>query len=303
MCLDIVEHLDDDMAFLKGVRRLLRPGGWLALSTHNSRSLTHVIGLAMSALRGRTLARLGSDTPPVLRRAVAASEALERRVRAGSLHGHVLSAVSSARALRELAVGARRLRGRGTGGLPRGPSARVCRQLPFEKLCGARPMNTLGWGTSSSHAASTDVISEPYPHGIEGCTHRADRGRRSRRLARRRCAAAASRVSEVVVFDNFVRGHAREPGRGRPRPARPRSSKGRSTDASCRRAGCSRAWTDVFLLASLWLGECLNDPRSAWEVCTLGTWNVVEACLKHGVRAHRVFVVGVGLRQRDRPCR
>jgi len=40
----------------------------------------------------------------------------------------------------------------------------------------------------------------------------------------------------------------------------------------------------VFLLASLWLGECVNDPRLAWEVNTLGTWNVVEACREAGVR-------------------
>ena len=40
----------------------------------------------------------------------------------------------------------------------------------------------------------------------------------------------------------------------------------------------------MFQLASLWLGECVNDPRSAWEVNTLGTWNVVEACREAGVK-------------------
>ena len=40
----------------------------------------------------------------------------------------------------------------------------------------------------------------------------------------------------------------------------------------------------VFLLASLWLGECVNDPRQAWAVNVLGTWNVVEACLDLGVK-------------------
>jgi UDP-glucose 4-epimerase len=40
----------------------------------------------------------------------------------------------------------------------------------------------------------------------------------------------------------------------------------------------------VFLLASLWLGECVNDPRQAWEVNTLGTWNVVEACRDAGIK-------------------
>ena len=50
----------------------------------------------------------------------------------------------------------------------------------------------------------------------------------------------------------------------------------------------------VFLLASLWLGECVNDPRSAWEVNTLGTWNVVEACREAGRRS------GSSIRRRRR---
>jgi UDP-glucose 4-epimerase len=40
----------------------------------------------------------------------------------------------------------------------------------------------------------------------------------------------------------------------------------------------------VFLLASLWLGECVNEPRSAWEQNVMGSWNVVEAALDAGVR-------------------
>jgi 2-polyprenyl-3-methyl-5-hydroxy-6-metoxy-1,4-benzoquinol methylase len=52
LCLDIIEHLDDDVDFLRGVHRLLAPGGWLIVSTHNSRSLEHVIGLARAAITG-----------------------------------------------------------------------------------------------------------------------------------------------------------------------------------------------------------------------------------------------------------
>jgi UDP-glucose 4-epimerase len=40
----------------------------------------------------------------------------------------------------------------------------------------------------------------------------------------------------------------------------------------------------VFLLASLWLGECVKEPRTAWEVNTLGTWNVIEAAREAGVK-------------------
>jgi 2-polyprenyl-3-methyl-5-hydroxy-6-metoxy-1,4-benzoquinol methylase len=54
VCLDIVEHLDDDAAFLRNVAATVRPGGWVLLSTHNSSSLEHLIGLATSAIRGTT---------------------------------------------------------------------------------------------------------------------------------------------------------------------------------------------------------------------------------------------------------
>ena len=51
LCLDIVEHLEDDVAFLRDVAAAVRPGGWVVLSTHNSSSLEHLIGTATSALR------------------------------------------------------------------------------------------------------------------------------------------------------------------------------------------------------------------------------------------------------------
>ena len=88
-------------------------------------------------------------------------------------------------------------------------------------------------------------------------------------------------VSEIVVFDNFVRG-TRANLDAAARHPKVKLIEGSMTD----RAALDRAMAGidgVFLLASLWLGECVNDPRSAWEVNTLGTWNVVEA-----VRAHQV---------------
>jgi UDP-glucose 4-epimerase len=89
-------------------------------------------------------------------------------------------------------------------------------------------------------------------------------------------------VSEIIIFDNFVRGTRANLQRAAVDP-RVRIVEGCITD----RAALDRELhgvDGVFLLASLWLGECLRDPRSAWEACTLGTWNVVEACLKHRVR-------------------
>lgn len=53
MCLDIIEHLDDDVAFMRGIRESLRPGGWALVCTHNSRSIQHFLGLTTSVLQGK----------------------------------------------------------------------------------------------------------------------------------------------------------------------------------------------------------------------------------------------------------
>lgn len=89
-------------------------------------------------------------------------------------------------------------------------------------------------------------------------------------------------VSEIVIFDNFVRGTEANLVHLRTHP-KVRIIQASMTD----RAGLAVALREVdcvFLLASLWLGECVSDPRSAWEVNTLGTWNVAEACLEAGVK-------------------
>jgi len=92
----------------------------------------------------------------------------------------------------------------------------------------------------------------------------------------------AEPVAEVVVYDNFVRGTRDN------LASALQSTKVRVVEASITDRGSLQrelAGVDgVFLLASLWLGECVNDPRRAWEVNTLGTWNVAEACLAAGVK-------------------
>lgn len=92
----------------------------------------------------------------------------------------------------------------------------------------------------------------------------------------------AEPVKEIVVFDNFLRGTKAN------LAAAMKSPKVRIVEASMTdRDALKRelAGIDgVFLLASLWLGECVNDPRQAWEVNTLGTWNVVEACRDAGIK-------------------
>jgi len=89
-------------------------------------------------------------------------------------------------------------------------------------------------------------------------------------------------VREIVVFDNFVRGSRQNLSEAAKDP-RVRVVEGSMLDRDTLRRELSGA-DGVFLLASLWLGECVTDPRCAWEVNTLGTWNVVEACSEVGVK-------------------
>jgi UDP-glucose 4-epimerase len=84
-------------------------------------------------------------------------------------------------------------------------------------------------------------------------------------------------VAEVVVFDNLMRGQLSSL-TGAMRDPRVRLIRGTMTDQESLRDALTGI-DGVFQLASLWLGECLNDPRSAWEVNVIGMWNIVEACL------------------------
>lgn len=84
-------------------------------------------------------------------------------------------------------------------------------------------------------------------------------------------------VAEVVVFDNLMRGQL-ESLAGAMHDPRVRLVRGTMTDQEALRDALTGI-DGVFQLASLWLGECLTDPRSAWEVNVIGMWNIVEACL------------------------
>jgi UDP-glucose 4-epimerase len=89
-------------------------------------------------------------------------------------------------------------------------------------------------------------------------------------------------VSEVIVYDNFVRGSRSNLAEAL------KCEKVKVVEASMTDRDALRKNLEgidgVFLLASLWLGECVNDPRSAWETNVLGTWNVVETCRELGVK-------------------
>lgn len=91
-------------------------------------------------------------------------------------------------------------------------------------------------------------------------------------------------VEEIVIFDNFSRG-TRE------------NVMGAITDPRCRiyEHGGDIRETDllddalrgcdgVVHLAGMWLLHCLDFPRTAFEVNIAGTFNVLEACVRNGVK-------------------
>src|SRR3989440_6247786 len=89
-------------------------------------------------------------------------------------------------------------------------------------------------------------------------------------------------VREIVVLDNFVRG-TRENLRAAAKDSRVTIVEGSITDLDLLRSLI--AGTDyVFHLAALWLFECVHEPRSALDVNVVGTYNVIEAAQRAGVK-------------------
>jgi UDP-glucose 4-epimerase len=89
-------------------------------------------------------------------------------------------------------------------------------------------------------------------------------------------------AAEVVVLDNFVRGTDRNLEQARRSP-KLNIINGSMTDRALLARVLDGA-DGVYLLAALWLGECVAEPRSAIEVNVMGTWNVIEACLAARVK-------------------
>jgi UDP-glucose 4-epimerase len=90
------------------------------------------------------------------------------------------------------------------------------------------------------------------------------------------------RVASVTVLDNFVRGTrnnlAESEGDGRLRVV-----EGSMLDRDLL-AELMEGVDYVFLLAALWLYECVHEPRRAIEHNIMGTWNVIEAAQAAGVK-------------------
>lgn len=89
-------------------------------------------------------------------------------------------------------------------------------------------------------------------------------------------------VRQIVVLDNFVRGVPTNLHQAL-QDSRVCIVQGSITDRELLREVLNG--TDyVFHLAALWLYECVHQPRAALEVNVVGTYNVVEAAQRAGVK-------------------
>jgi UDP-glucose 4-epimerase len=89
-------------------------------------------------------------------------------------------------------------------------------------------------------------------------------------------------VRRIVVLDNFTRGRRQNLDRARSDP-RLTIVDGSIADAPLVARTVAGA-DGVFHLAALWLYECVHQPRAAMEINVGGTFNVIEACHRAGVK-------------------
>lgn len=90
-------------------------------------------------------------------------------------------------------------------------------------------------------------------------------------------------VEEITIYDNFVRG-SMENLEGALKDSRVKISEAGGdilqTDIL---DSCLKEVDGVFQFAALWLLQCHEFPRSAFDVNVRGTFNVMESCIKNGV--------------------
>jgi len=91
-------------------------------------------------------------------------------------------------------------------------------------------------------------------------------------------------VAEVIVYDNFVRGRMENLAQARHDPRFKVYDIGGDILQTDILEAAMQGVDGVFHLAALWLLQCHEFPRSAFDVNVRGTFNVMEACVKAGVR-------------------
>ena len=91
-------------------------------------------------------------------------------------------------------------------------------------------------------------------------------------------------VGAIVIYDNFVRGtHENLAGALRDPRVKIYETGGDVTQTDILAAAMDGA-DGVFHFAALWLMQCHEFPRTAFDVNVRGTFNVMEACIAKGIK-------------------
>lgn len=94
----------------------------------------------------------------------------------------------------------------------------------------------------------------------------------------------AEDVKEILIYDNFVRGRTENLHNALKDPrVKIFDIGGDITQTDILEAALDKA-DGVFHFAALWLLQCHEFPRSAFDVNVRGTFNVMETCIKKGVQ-------------------
>lgn len=91
-------------------------------------------------------------------------------------------------------------------------------------------------------------------------------------------------VAEVVIYDNFVRGRMENLAESLKDPRVKIFEAGGDILQTDILDAALKGVDGVFHLAALWLLQCHEYPRTAFETNVRGTFNVMDACVKNGVK-------------------
>jgi UDP-glucose 4-epimerase len=91
-------------------------------------------------------------------------------------------------------------------------------------------------------------------------------------------------VAEVTIFDNFVRGTTENLANALRDPRVKIFEAGGDITQTDILEAAMKGVDGVFHLAALWLLQCHEYPRTAFEVNVRGTFNVLDACRREGVK-------------------
>ena len=91
-------------------------------------------------------------------------------------------------------------------------------------------------------------------------------------------------VKEIVIYDNMVRGRVENLANALKDPRVKIYDVGGDITQTDILESAFEGADGVFHLAALWLLQCHDYPRSAFDVNVRGTFNVMEACVKKGVK-------------------